>query len=227
MRVQIDERIQLRQHISKRPGGIKYIVIHDTGNTGRFAGAKTHKKYFMTTSRKASADYVVDDQRIIQLNDWRQYCTWHCGDGKGRYGIRNANSIGIEMCVDSTGDLAKTTDRTLALTADLMDQLGIDLDHVVRHYDASRKICPSHMAAGDWAKWREFKARLAQIIAAKPSAPEPVTHVKIDVTDGGKVTQIDIPANMDGGHHVVLLRDLMESLGFTVSWDGERVHCRR
>lgn len=227
MRVQIDDRIQLRQHISKRPGGIKYIVIHDTGNPGRFAGALTHKKYFMTTSRKASADYVVDDQRIIQLNDWRQYYTWHCGDGRGKYGIRNDNSIGIEMCIDSTGDIRKTTDKTLALTADLMEQLNIDLDHVVRHYDASRKICPSHMQANGWAKWADFKRRLAAVVASKGAATEAVNHVVVAITDGDKAAQIDIPAQLDQGHHVVLLRDVMEAMGYTVSWDGKQVHCRK
>lgn len=227
MRVQIDERIQLRQHVSKRPGGIKYIVIHDTGNPGPYAGALTHKRYFTTTSRKASADYVVDDQRIIQLNDWRQYYTWHCGDGKGRFGIRNDNSIGIEMCIDSTGDIRKTTDRTLALTADLMQELQIDLDHVVRHYDASRKMCPGHMQASGWAQWATFKRRLAKIVAGAEDAPPKVTHVKVQVTDGSKIQDIDIPADFAGGHHYVLLRDVYEAMGYSVSWDGERVHCRR
>ena len=129
------------------------------------------------------------------------------------------------MCIDSTGDILKTTDRTLALTADLMQQLNIDIDHVVRHYDASRKVCPSHMQAGGWAKWAEFKRRLAKVMAQEPQPK--VTHVKVQVTDGGRIQDIDIPADFAGGHHYVLLRDVYEAMGYSVSWDGERVHCRR
>ena len=43
-----------------------------------------------------------------------------------------------------------------------MQTLDIDANHVVRHYDASRKDCPMSMSGGDWARWKEFKRRITE-----------------------------------------------------------------
>ena len=49
----------------------------------------------------------VDDSNIIQTVDYTKNYSWHCGDGEGKYGITNKNSIGIEICVNSDGNYAK------------------------------------------------------------------------------------------------------------------------
>lgn len=50
-------------------------------------------------SRKASADFIVDDKDVVQVNpDLERYYCWAVGDGKGKKGITNSNSISIEMC---------------------------------------------------------------------------------------------------------------------------------
>ena len=36
-----------------------------------------------------------------RLQDVYKRQTWHCGDGKNKYGITNANSLGIEICINS------------------------------------------------------------------------------------------------------------------------------
>lgn len=222
--IKIAEKVQLRHHISKRSQRIKYIVIHDTGNTAPYAGALTHKKYFLTTGRKASADFVVDDQRIIQLNDYRAYATWHCGDGKGRHGITNQNSIGIEMCVDSTGDIGITTNNTLLLTLHLMQELSIPIDRVVRHYDASRKICPAHMQADKWRKWWTFKDNLKRMTESKAyQAPEKKPEVKIAIQSGEAIKSFTVDAQNVAGHWVAGVRDILEAMGYSVSWDGKQI----
>jgi N-acetylmuramoyl-L-alanine amidase len=43
-----------------------------------------------------------------------------------------------------------------------MEKYDIPLDRVVRHYDASRKICPRSMSENNWEKWWEFKERLSE-----------------------------------------------------------------
>lgn len=222
--IKISERVQLQQHISKRAQGIKYIVIHDTANTAPYAGAVTHKKYFLTTSRKASADFVVDDQRIIQLNDYRYYATWHCGDGKGRYGITNQNSIGIEMCIDSTGDIGVTTNNTLLLTLHLMQELSVPIDRVVRHYDASHKICPSHMQADNWRKWWTFKDNLKRMTESKAyQAPEKKPEVTILMQSGDAQRRFTVDAQNVAGHWVAGVREILEGMGYSVSWDGKQI----
>ena len=138
-----------------------YIVIHDTGNTGRGADAESHFKYFNGGNRGASADFFIDDKQALQVNDYNKYYTWHCGDGRGKYGITNANSVGIEICVNSDGDYKKAVENTVRLTKRLMAELNISADHVVRHYDASRKNCPASMSANGWALWEDFKDRIS------------------------------------------------------------------
>ena len=76
---------------------------------------------------------------------------------------RNANSIGIEMCINSDGDFNKTYSNTLKLTKYLMEKYNIPLENVVRHYDASRKICPNSMSKNNWEKWNKFKEDLKNI----------------------------------------------------------------
>lgn len=153
------EKMIVKYNYSKRNSTIKYIVIHDTGNTGRGAGVNNHFKYINGGNRGASADYFVDDNKIGQFVEDYNY-SWHCGDGKGKYGITNSNSIGIEICINSDGNYERAVANAIDLTKYLMNKYNIPVDRVVRHYDASRKSCPNTMRANDWAKWKEFKSRL-------------------------------------------------------------------
>ena len=137
-----------------------YIVIHDTGNTGKGANANAHFNYFNGGNRNASADFFVDDTQILQVNEYNKFYTWHCGDGKGKYGITNRNSVGIEICVNSDSNYDVAFCKTVELTKYLMKELNIDIDHVVRHYDASRKNCPASMNKNGWVLWNTFKASL-------------------------------------------------------------------
>ena len=139
---------------------IEYIVIHDTGNTDNGANAEFHYRYFNTEGVNASADFVVDDRTIIQTVDYTQYFSWHCGDGHGHYGITNFNSIGVEICVNKDGDYNSSVSNALELVKIKMQELGLSADQVVRHYDASRKLCPYCMSHNDWAGWKAFKQNL-------------------------------------------------------------------
>ena len=154
----------------------QYIVIHDTGNTGKGSNADAHFTYFNGGDRQSSADFFVDDKQVLLINDYTKFYTWHCGDGKGAYGITNHNSIGIEICRNSDGDYDKAYNTTVELTRYLMKELGIPADRVVRHYDASRKNCPSTMSASGWAKWQEFKKAITTAAPA-PAAPTEITAV--------------------------------------------------
>lgn len=153
-------REQINFNISKRKNAPKYIVIHDTGNTGKGANANAHFKYFNGGDRNSSADFFVDDTQVLQVNDYTRYYSWHCGDGKGKYGITNANSVGIEICINSDGDYNKAFNKTIELTKYLMKELNIPAERVVRHYDASRKTCPATMSKNNWQLWTKFKETL-------------------------------------------------------------------
>lgn len=88
----------------------------------------------------------VEDQNIA----------WHCGASSYKHPeCRNANSIGIEMCVRkknaaSLGATDKdwyferaTIQSAIELTRYLMKKYNIPADHVIRHYDVTGKICPN------------------------------------------------------------------------------------
>lgn len=155
-------RKQIAYNISKRTSDIEYIVIHDTGNKNKGADSEAHFKYYNGGNRNSSADAFVDDKQCLILNDYKVNYTWHCGDGKGKYGITNGNSIGIEICVNADGNYTKAYNNAVELTKQLMKELNIPIDRVVRHYDASRKSCPASMKDNNWELWNNFKKDLVE-----------------------------------------------------------------
>ena len=87
-----------------RPGQkreIKYLVIHETDNTGTGANAAAHNSFIHQNANAeegiVSWHYTVDDHQIYQhLPDNEE--AWHSGDREG-----NHSSIGIELCVNADG----------------------------------------------------------------------------------------------------------------------------
>lgn len=137
----------------------KYIVIHSTGNTNDTA--LNNWNYFNGGNRGASADWFVDDINAIQVVDTDYYYSWAVGDGHGKYGISNSNSLSIEMCGTDNGNISETTmNNTIELVKKLQSKYGIDNNQVVRHYDASRKSCPYQFMNNNWSRWNDFKNRL-------------------------------------------------------------------
>lgn len=154
----IDKR-PIAYNYSKRRDNIKYIVIHDTGNKRKGAGAIAHYKYFNGGNRNASAHYFVDDSNILETVEV-SLASWHCGDGKGRKGVTNQNSIGIEICVNEDSDFNMAMLQAIELTRFLKDTYRIEKKNIIRHYDASGKICPASMSADSWSLWEEFWSRI-------------------------------------------------------------------
>ena len=149
----------VKYNFSSRQGSkISWLVVHDTGNPSKGADADAHRRFF-SSKRKSSAHYFVDDKQIIQIIGDSQ-ASWHCGDnqGKGRAlnGCKNVNSIGIELCINQDGDYDKAYKNLVELVKNLMVKFKIDLDHVCRHYDVSRKRCPgTFFDRGLWTKFKE------------------------------------------------------------------------
>ena len=169
----------IRYNYSRRKGAtIKYLVIHDTGNDSKGADTMAHYRYFNGGNRNASAHYFVDDKQVVQLVG-DSLSAWHVGDGRGRYGITNANSLGIEMCINSDGNYAKMYYHTVELAKNIMQKFNIPIERVVRHYDASRKSCPNHMRKSGWQAWAQFKRDIQgpiklKIDLSKSSTAKPV-----------------------------------------------------
>jgi len=149
-------KLLIGRYYSSRGGeSIKYLVIHDTGNFNKGANAYNHHRYFSSDGRKSSCHYLVDNDQIIQLIE-DYHSSWHCGDGKGRFGIRNSNSIGIELCVNEDGDWKKTKENGIRLIQYLLEKHNLKKESVIRHFDASLKLCPRKMVEMGWREWTDF-----------------------------------------------------------------------
>ena len=128
-----------------------YITIHETGNTDVGANAINHAKYINNGSSE-TWHYTVDSERVVQQYNESVQC-WHCGDGRGD---GNLNSIGIEMCVNSDGNINKTIDNTIDLVKYLMNKFNIPINNVVQHNRWNGKNCPQNIRSGKPITWGTF-----------------------------------------------------------------------
>ena len=190
----------LSKHVSKAPGRpIQYLAIHFTAGSNSSPGKALNGVYQTFMSREASADFAVDDRDMVQFNpDLSNYYCWAVGDKKNPYSSGgqlngkaiNKNTISIEIC--STCTPATTANVSVAnhagwsfteaslnnavkLAKILIAKYNIPLDHVVRHYDITGKLCPGIIGwnneviyvngkatsnKSDSSAWEAFKARL-------------------------------------------------------------------
>ena len=136
---------------------IEYIVVHYTANTGDTA--QNNLDYFARTKTGTSAHYFVDENEVCQSVQDTDVA-WHCGSKNPVHPYcRNANSIGIEMC-NSVGSVPEAVrDRTAAFVRQKMKEYGLDVNHVLRHYDVTGKRCPAPWVDNP-VDWMEFKSML-------------------------------------------------------------------
>lgn len=150
-------------------GQIKYLVKHYVGATG---GAEANCNYFYNTYRGASAHFFVGHNgeiwQCVEEND----TAWHCGASSYKHKeCRNSNSIGVELCVkkDKNGKwyyTEETKKAAVQLFAYLMDKYDIDVDHVLRHYDVTGKICGEPDVRQGNKIWSQFKKDIAACVKA-------------------------------------------------------------
>mgnify|MGYP000357324664 CR=1 FL=1 len=144
-----------------RPGQkreIKYLVIHETDNTGTGANAAAHNSFIHQNANAeegiVSWHYTVDDHQIYQhLPDNEE--AWHSGDREG-----NHSSIGIELCVNADGNFDQTMENAAKLTAFLLKEYDLTIDDVKQHYDFNGKDCP--LIIRQEGRWDEFLGMVQQ-----------------------------------------------------------------
>lgn len=97
---------------------IDYIAIHYTAGTVSTRGAAENTAaYFASRNAKGSADFIVDDETVVQYNPdpENRYC-WAVGDKNLRPGrlykvARNDNTVSIEICSrNTTGQVRAAND---------------------------------------------------------------------------------------------------------------------
>ena len=169
-----------------RPGKhnpAEYITIHNTGNTAKGAGAPNHAAYLKgdaAAGAPVSWHYTVDDKTIIRHIPDNE-TAWHAGDGAG---TGNSRSVGIEICVNSDGDLARATGNAAELTAELMRLHNVPIGKVVQHNRWSGKDCPQMLRGGKPYSWDVFMEKVQAAYA--PTPPDP--------RDAGSAVPYDYPS---------------------------------
>ena len=206
---------------------IKYIVIHYTGALG---DAKANCNYFAGGNRNASAHYFVGYDGAIWQSVEDKNIAWHCGAKSYKHAeCRNANSIGIEMCVrkKSTASMGATdkdwyfedatVEAAAELTRYLMDKYNVPASHVIRHYDVTGKICPNPYVYNTTAHtWEEFKQLISGAASAGSSQTDKLYRVRKSWEDAK--SQIGAFSSLDNAKKAC-------AAGYNVyDWDGKAVY---
>ena len=161
-----------------RPGKtnpMKYITIHNTGNTAKGSTAKSHASYIKgdtAANAPVSWHYTVDEAGAYQhLPD--NETAYHAGDGSG---LGNTQSIGIEICENSDGNLLLATDNAARLVAQLCSAYKIPAEHIVQHFFWSGKDCPSRLRRSQPYSWHTFLSKISDYTEKpKTKSPEEIT----------------------------------------------------
>ncbi|MFJ8460252.1 N-acetylmuramoyl-L-alanine amidase [Lysinibacillus xylanilyticus] len=128
----------------------KYIVVHETDNTGVGADADAHARLQSNSnSRQASWHWQVDDKEAIQSFEHFWEC-WAAGTYTG-----NKQGIHVEICVNSDGNYFKAVQNAASLIAKIIKDENIAIQNIVQHNYFSGKNCPRNIRAGK-ISWSQF-----------------------------------------------------------------------
>lgn len=171
----------LKYCITRSPNRkITYLAIHYTAGGSSAPGRALSMKNSWEKSRRASADYGVDDRDMVQFNpDPKNYYCWAVGDKKAPHvncpDGRNNNTISIEICSSLKPGFTASkpnhsgwyyTDKALAngikLARILMQRYNIPIENVVRHYDISGKLCPGIIGYNDGPIYTDIGNKTSQ-----------------------------------------------------------------
>lgn len=140
----------------------KYIVIHETDNISKGAGAERHATAMYNGNLAGTVHYYVDDKTIYQTLEHKNgaYAIGDNGNkiNDSKFGIHNQNSINIEICVNPDSDYNKAVSNTIDLVKKIMKDENISINNIVKHYDATRKKCPRKII--DSGTWNNFINRV-------------------------------------------------------------------
>lgn len=231
--------------LNRKNENIKFIILH---YVGAVSTAKNNAEYFYDKYRGASAHYFVDDKEIWQVVEDND-ASWAIGADKYYTDARNSNSISVEMCCyymqNGNINVAKEVEeKAVELVKMLMKKYNIDVNHVIRHYDATRKNCPAPFVK-DEERWENFKKKLQEQSTEETEEKEEYTDYEKRVRNWQDTMNLDYNSNLaiDGSfgpacreqalehylyykiptiknEHVRLVQRNLNRLGYAVDVDG-------
>ena len=132
---------------------MRYVTIHQTGNTDRGANARAHANLQRSMGVNYGWHWQVDDKEAIKSFDHR-WSIWHAGDGRG---LGNTASVAIEICVNRDGNYNQAVENGAKLAAYLLLDLDLKITDLRQHHDWSGKDCPHEIRASkNGISWYDF-----------------------------------------------------------------------
>lgn len=178
-----------------------YIVIHETDNPSKGAGAQRHALAQKNGNLSTSVHYYSGSDGVYQAAEHSDG-TYSIGkEYGGNHSIKDAtnrNSINIEICVNADGDYNIARQNAIELVKYLIQTTEISADHVIRHYDAKGKYCPRKMLDNP-SLWEDFKNQIGDAVQNPAPVAEILTGTVItqkdplvlrDAPNGNKLTSI-------------------------------------
>ena len=243
----INRKISLINYsdLNRKNKDIRFIILH---YVGAVSTAKNNAEYFYDKYRGASAHYFVDDKEIWQVVEDND-ASWAIGADKYYTDARNSNSISVEMCCyymqNGNINVAKEVEeKAVELVKMLMKKYNIDVNHVIRHYDATRKNCPAPFVS-DQERWNNFKKKLQEQSTTEETTVDTDSDYEKRVKNWQDTMNLDYNSNLaiDGSfgpacreqalehylyykiptiknEHVRLVQRNLNRLGYAVDVDG-------
>jgi N-acetyl-anhydromuramyl-L-alanine amidase AmpD len=162
----------------------KYIVVHETDNYRRGAGAEAHAEAQYQGNLSTSVHFYVDDHAVYQAAALSR-AVWAIGIDYGKRTVPDAtnyNSINIEICVNPDSDYQTARANAIELVKYLIAVTGIPAERVIRHYDAKGKYCPRKMM-DDPSLWTDLKEKVGEAAGEEGSRE---VNVEYQVYAGGR-----------------------------------------
>lgn len=151
----------------------------------------------------------------------------------GRFGSKggNNNSIGIEMCVNTSGDIYDTWQRTAQLVADILIRNNLDTTRVKQHNTWSGKNCPQCLIEGGY--WPEFMKMVElqyeiqknykdATISIQSNNPELVDNTGRVISHPEKTTTVTytLTVELNGETRKITLSNVIPGTTTWEQWDG-------
>lgn len=149
---------------------VKYIVIHNTGNSNDTA--VNNGKYFANgNTRAAGAHFFIDQSGDIVKSVNLNRAAWAVGGikysdcnktGGGKYYgvVNNANSVSIELCdivnKDPSDDMVKAIKKTIKY----IRKHCPNAIYICRHFDVNGKQCPMRFTSD--RKWNALAKKIGE-----------------------------------------------------------------
>lgn len=158
--------------------GVRYIVIHYTGNNGDTA--KANCNFFRNSNtRSAGAHFFADRSGTVLQSIPLNRIAWSVGgfftqkNGAGSYYKKctNTNSVSIELC-----DVASKypSDAQIKAVRELVAYIKSQCPNaqtIIRHWDVNGKSCPARMTGTNNSEWNSFKSAITGGSSSGSNAP--------------------------------------------------------